>query len=188
MEQLVILLVIGAISLANWLIKRSAELREKRKFEGKDRPVPARSERRPEEEADPGESMRKLMEALGLPVEEPPPKLPRREAPPVPIEPSAPPPLPQSPPTARRRTPAVPATPSPATAPMAEAAAFEKKLENYAREVEAARKILSLSPARPAVKAAQQKSGRYRKLLSSQASARDAIVLAEILGTPKALR
>ena len=33
MEQLVILLVIGIISLVNWLMQRSAEIREQRKAE-----------------------------------------------------------------------------------------------------------------------------------------------------------
>jgi hypothetical protein len=88
MEQLVLLVIIGLISLINWLMQRSAQMREKRKLErgGLDGQVGPSIEvpepaGRPEE--DPDESMRRLMEALGIPsVEEEP-------------EPAPPPPLPQ---------------------------------------------------------------------------------------------
>jgi len=97
-EQLVILLVIGIISLVNWLMQRSAEIREQRKAEAERLGIPEGNPFQPAEEKpaakptpgkDPAREMRKLMEALGLPLED--------EEPPVHRElPSAPelPPLP----------------------------------------------------------------------------------------------
>ena len=86
MEQLVLLLIIGAISLINWLIEQSGKRREQRRFE---------QERARRQEADPNpylesapsptpvqelpepapqQEMRKFLEAFGIPLpEEPPP-------------------------------------------------------------------------------------------------------------------
>lgn len=107
MEQVVIIVVIGLISLVNWLMKRSAEIREERKLERQRQGIP---------EGDPyhegsledgapsalpapavaaSTDMRKLMEALGLPageeeiVPEPAPVLPPLPA----FQPPAPPKL-----------------------------------------------------------------------------------------------
>lgn len=99
MEQLVLLLVIAAISLVNWLIERSAKLREKRQLEkeaanrGQPPPVFAPEPPTPREEIE--EHMRRMLESLGVPVEEPRP-LPAPSAPAVVFqEPPTPPPLPK---------------------------------------------------------------------------------------------
>lgn len=96
MDQVVILVIIALISFVNWLMQRSAELREKKKRERQADGTPETSPYREHPEdveaplpsrpvTDPGAEMRKLMEALGLPVED--------VAPPVVIE--RPPPLPE---------------------------------------------------------------------------------------------
>lgn len=109
MEQLVLLLIIAAISLVNWLIEKSAKLREEKRL-GKLRrereeqqnsfprqtaqpppapqlipePVPAAPSRTQEE-------LRRMLESLGFPIEEeeqaPPPPLPRAEPRPEPMAP-----------------------------------------------------------------------------------------------------
>lgn len=88
MEQIVIIVIIGLISLVNWLMQRSAELRERKKLERERLGIPegdpfhgeepaGEHAREPEDRtepaapaADPAANMRRLLEALGLPVEE----------------------------------------------------------------------------------------------------------------------
>lgn len=124
MEQLVILVIIGLISLVNWLMQRSAELREKRKLERKSLGIPEGNpfqEQQPAEETerldpDPAANMRRLMEALGLPMEsEPAPPRKRSEdlPPPLPPPPTA---APSKPAFRPHRTAQVPAAPAPASA------------------------------------------------------------------------
>ena len=81
MEQLVLLLIIGAISLINWLIEQSGKRREQRRFEAErarreaesnpylepePAPIPAPEAREPA----PQQEMRRLLEAFGIPVPE----------------------------------------------------------------------------------------------------------------------
>lgn len=159
MEQLIILVLIGLISLINWIIQKSAEMREKRKLErmrdnGEVPPEIPQAEPQPVQGGD--EAMRRLMEALGLPED---------AAPPPPRQPPAyvPPPLPDPPriPVATTRTASEPS------------AAFMRR---KAREMEVA------------LAAASAKPGRIRGLLTAPGGAGDAIVLAEVLGPPKAMR
>ena len=162
MEQLVILVIIGLISLVNWLMQRSAELREKRKIEQaaqRGEAVPsARSQQEDQEQLgpqeDPAESMRKLMEALGLPMEE------------------APPPTLKQPPPSAPRMPEPPAIPPPAPSPRVEF-----------RPTPQPRR-----PSSAAAVVAHAKPTRFRELLSSRGGIRDAIVLAEVLGKPRGLQ
>lgn len=106
MDQVVILVIIALISFVNWLMQRSAELREKKKRERQADGTPETSPYREQPEdveaplpsrpmADPSAEMRKLMEALGLPMED--------VAPPVVTE--RPPPLPEPEPAVPRFTP-----------------------------------------------------------------------------------
>lgn len=110
MEQLVLLLIIAAISLVNWLIEKSAKLREEKRLEKLRRergqqqygfpreaaqpppqplpePVPAAPSRTQEE-------LRRMLESMGFPIEEgeqaPPPPLPRAEPTPEPAFPAEP--------------------------------------------------------------------------------------------------
>ena len=100
MEQLVLLLVIAAISLVNWLIERSAKLREQRRLqkESANRGQPDSFEEPPVPEASAREEleehMRRVMESFGMPVEQPKPVF-EKPAPVVVVEePAAPPPPP----------------------------------------------------------------------------------------------
>ncbi len=112
MEQLVLLLVIAAISLVNWLIERSAKLREQRRLqkESANRGQPDAFEEPPVPEASAREEleehMRRVMESFGMPVEDPKPVF--EEPPPALVfrEPAAPPPppIPAPRPTAPRRS------------------------------------------------------------------------------------
>jgi hypothetical protein len=99
MEQLVLLLVIAAISLVNWLIERSAKLREQRRREkdasnqGQPPPVslPNFPEPSPREEIE--DQMRRMLESFGLPVEDPKP-IPQKPEPVFVFEEPIAPPLP----------------------------------------------------------------------------------------------
>ena len=187
MEQLVLLLIIGLISLINWLMQRSAEMREKRKLEkarqeqGGEPVVMARRDQGPSVEEpdgpaeDPSEAMRKLMEALGVPMEEAPP--PRREPPPLPQAQKTP-----QPPVLLPEEPAfVPPSPDPVFEPPNKPPAplVPGEAVSVARSVRRPKKVAV---------AEVQKPSRLRELLSSQSGLRDAVVLAEILGPPRSLR
>jgi hypothetical protein len=104
MEQLVLLLIIGAISLINWLIEQSGKRREQRRFEQErarrqaepipnpylePAPTPAPVQEFPEPA--PPQEMRKFLEAFGIPLpEEPAPPIALQE-----VEPPAPRQLPE---------------------------------------------------------------------------------------------
>jgi hypothetical protein len=156
MEQVVILVIIGLISLVNWLIQRSAELREQRKLERNLQGIPEGNPFLPNDapvaeppRKDPAEEMRKLMEALGVDVEEGSPLREQPVLPPkIPPLPAFEPPLPlpkPKPPSAKR--------------PVHKAAPL---------------------PAHPA--------SALSATLRSRSSVRQAIILREILGPPKAFR
>ena len=156
MEQLVILLVIGIISLVNWLMQRSAEIREQRKAEAARLGIPEGNPFQPAEEKpatkaasekDPAREMRKLMEALGLPLEDEEPLV-RLELPPVPEIP----PLP----------------------------VYQSK----APSEKPAGKIPAIPSAAPALPVAARTS--LAQALRSRDGVRQAVVLREILGPPKA--
>jgi len=187
MEQLVLLLLFGAIALIQWLVKKSAEMREQRKNEkqaqwGEEGDVfrEAREVERPADSqaGDPDASMRKLMEALGLPQEAPPPPVPQRQPtpPPMPQAPASPiPPVRPAPKFAERPSPKVPEKP-----------AFrlpEKPLVTAAKlGVPAARsKPFDTVPEKKPVFS-------IRELLASPDSMKKAVILSEIIGSPKALK
>jgi hypothetical protein len=170
MEQLVILVIIGLISLVNWLMQRSAEMKEKRRLERAAQQgvppeplVPKPSFETQEERPD--EAMRKLMEALGLPVEEVPPPIPQSSAPPQmePVFEEAPPPV---------------ATPS----------FSHKQLSEPPREVFVHEVPQAPQPRRGPAIVEVAKPSRFRTLLSSKEGLRDAFVLAEVLGKPVSLQ
>ena len=153
MEQLVLLLVIAAISLVNWLIERSGKLREQRRLqkEAASRgettlaPAPTVPEASPREEIE--EQMRRMMESFGFPVEEPAPAIEK----PQPIVEFVPPPAPP---------------PLPKTAPF-----IERPRIRRGKEVAAVSSERSL----------------WLNRLDSPQGLREAVVLREILGPPKAL-
>ncbi len=170
MEQLVILLLIALISFINWLVKKSAQLREARKREqGAAKTGDSlRSEPSRAPEAEPEISMRRLREALGLPDEAQPPALPKRMEQRVP-QPLAPPPLPPALPPARPVVSHISLTPAHA---------------EY-RFIEMPHRVGKPSHSRVEVAVSPS---RIRELLGSPGGLRDAVVLSEILGPPKCLR
>jgi hypothetical protein len=182
MEQLVLLVIIGLISLVNWLMQKAAEKREaagqkraerrevKRETrrnvytQGPSAPAPARRTGAPGQDP-----FKELMDALGLPSDEapPPPVVPReeiREEEFASLEESAPPPLPQPEVRAPRwQSPSV-RRPDAKTAQLASAfASVDEK---------------------PAV---AYRGSSLHDFLAGRDAQRKAVVLAEILGTPRGL-
>lgn len=162
MEQLVILLIIGIISLVNWLVQRSGELRKKQKLERERLGIPEgnpyraeheKTEPAPERRRDPAADMRKLMEALGVPIEE--------EIVPEPAR-MEPPPLPKKEP------------PKIASAPKPSRPALAMTRPAYDR------------PARAKAPVSPTQQNAYAKILRTKDGIREAIVMREILGPPKA--
>jgi len=158
MEQFVLLLIIAAIAFANWLIERSAKLREKRRLMKEssrheasarhhhEEPIPEVSQREQVED-----HMRRMLESFGFPVEEPAPEeIPHPSRPSADFyeEPAAPPPLPKR----------IPAAAAPRTT---------------LRRTQAA--ITTVRPRSP-----------WLSRLGSPQGLREAVVLREILGPPKA--
>jgi hypothetical protein len=179
MEQVVILLLIALISLINWLVKKSSELRKARKLkegtaEGL-RGAPSAPDTQSEV------NMRRFREALGLPEEALPPAVPKR------VEKQVPPPLPPSRP---KKTP--PATPAPSVpvapahlAPAHVARAHVAPADERFRSVELHHRVGKRIEHITDVAA---KRSRIQELLGSRGGLRDAVVLSEILSSPKALR
>jgi hypothetical protein len=181
MEQLVLLVVIGLISLVNWLMQKAAEKREQAQLERQAKreskrnvytqPAPATPARPAHRAAGPVQDpFKELMDALGLPSDQlPPPPVTRREEI-VEEEEFASaeeaPPLPERRPeirTPRWQPPAV-RRPDEKTARLASAfAAVEEK------------------------PAAARRGTKLQDLLSNRDSQRQAVILAEILGTPRGL-
>jgi hypothetical protein len=156
-QQIVIIVIIGLISLVNWLMKSSAELRERRRQERERLGIPegdpyhedSRKAKTPGSLAPPTQAsspeMRRLLEALGLPADE-------EQEPPAPVVlppiPACQPPTPRKPSSGKPR----------GEMPHARASA--------------------IPPAAPV--------SPLSLALHSRDSIRQAIVLRELLGPPKA--
>ena len=181
MDQLVLLVVIGLISLINWVMQKAAEKRELAKFEREEReagkqsvyrqPPPQKRVAERRSRSPQQDPLKDLMDALGLPAETVlPPPIAQRSAPEAEEEfaslEKAPPPVPRPAPAAEKprwQPPSI-RRPDEKTARLASAfAAKEKAPAENARRVS------------------------VRELLADRTSKRHAIVLAEILGTPRGL-
>ena len=185
MEQLVILIIIGLISLVNWVMQKAAEKREEAGQKRTERREVKREARRnvytqpapagPAPAARRGRSAERdpfkdLMDALGLPSDQlPPPPVVAgevfHEEEFVSLEEASPPPVPQpvAPKQPRWQAPSV-RRPDEKTARLASAfAAVEEK------------------------PASTHRGSSLRGLLAGRDSQRKAIILAEILGTPRGL-
>ena len=153
MEQLVLLLIIAAISLVNWLIERSGKLREQRRLqkeaanrgETSPSPAPPLPQASPREEIE--EHMRRMMESFGFPVEEPAPAIKKQQPVVELVQPTSPPPLPKP------------------------AAVIERPRIRRDKQVTAV----------------SRERSPWLKRLDSPQGLREAVVLREILGPPKAL-
>jgi hypothetical protein len=182
MDQFVIVLIIAVIGLIKWAIEKSAEKRAQRetaerldKIERSETPAPPLRAPRPMEQAAPDmdAAARRLREALGLPVDE---ELLRPE-------PQRPPVLPPQPPPRHFQPPP----------------RIERKLEDLAADLE--RRMMAPAAAEVAPKhqpaPAKERSkplpdapsarGTLDELLRSRDGLRKAILVQEILGTPKGL-
>lgn len=181
MDQLVLLVIIGLISLVNWVMQKAAEKRELAKLEREEReagkqsvyrqPPPKQRTAERRARAPQQDPLKELMEALGLPPEA---VAPQPVAPRVEVEAeefasleSAPPPVPQPAPAASKPRWQPPSIRRPDEKAAKLAAAFAAKEKSPAEK------------ARPA---------SVRGLLSDRTSKRHAVVLAEILGPPRALQ
>ncbi len=199
MEQVILLLVIGLISLVNWMIQKSAEARKQRQQQeridrGEETAQPESQRRRdryndePEPEGDPAENMRRLMEALGLPLEDAPPQPAQRQQttpPPLPAQPREmmqPPPLVRTVRDMEERG-EMPVHRQPTSAQAVTAMPQRAKLHDWQRK---AAKALEASAAAEASR--EVKPSRARQMLRQPESVRDAIILSEILGKPKSLQ
>ena len=133
-QQIVLSLIIGAISLVNWLIDKSAKQREKRRIESLENEGQTPSSHphpvEPQQTKQPEESLRELMETFGFPTS---------------VEP-VPPPIQSSPPIFEQPLPSIPAPPR-----------------------------VSLGS-----------SNRWASLLQGRGTTRQAMILTEILGPPRA--
>ncbi|MDP9292686.1 MAG: hypothetical protein M3O82_10040 [Verrucomicrobiota bacterium] len=193
MEQLLIILLAGGLALANWILKRQSEKRER--LQDPPELSPRRDPRpvlRPTPVQTEEERMRKFLEALGVPAGASPPARARPVAMPKPIAPVAP----------QRRfvvpTPPVVIAPSvPQT--VEQTASFETEtmegaaahaLEAGSAILERAAKFmpaqLETTPKRP--KPAISEKSSIRTLLGNPRSLRQAVVLREILGPPRGLQ
>jgi hypothetical protein len=187
MEQLVILVIIGLISLVNWVMQRAAEKREVAKAKRVEKhevrreskrnvytqPAPGPTARRAAAERDP---FKDLMDALGLPADGAPPG-------PVVAEPD----YFEEEEFSSLEAPAPPPLPKPvATKPRGKAAAWHPP----ARGAQPDDKMKQLASAFVALDKASPETwrgGDVRSLLASSSSQRKAVILAEILGTPRGL-
>lgn len=184
MEQLVILIIIGVISLINWLLQKSAEHKSKRPTKSREasgplahtldreedfspEPVVAWEEESPvpKPKAESQAELRRFFEAMGIPMEE-------EVAPEPVVRPSfvEPPSLPKPPQT-------VVAAPPMRT--FVAPARRERVSERYMELAKGFARAEEDEEATP--------SGDFRGLLSHPSGLRQAMILREILGPPKAL-
>ena len=149
-QQIVLILIIGAISLVNWLIDKSAKQREKRRIENLENEGQTPSSHphpvEPQQTNQTEESLRELMETFGFPTS---------------VEP-VPPPIQSSPPIIEPPLPSIPAP----------------------RPLPAAPVVMPLKSIAPRVSLGS--SNRWASLLQGRGTTRQAMILTEILGPPRA--
>jgi hypothetical protein len=168
MEQLVFVLVLGAIALIQWVMKKSAEERKGAQTGNSQPPYRPTGPRPIDPFPRPDDAARKLREALGLPAEVHVPEPVRR--------------------TPRSTPPTVPATP-PSASPFIEAAEKFAASTRFASQQQAkpARKKAPTSKASAAHKSPLESRSHLEELLHSNDGLRNAMLAREILGPPKGL-
>ncbi len=188
MEQLVILLVVGVIAFAKWVIENALKGKDD---DGSIDPVPPlpRPRRPVSEPQSEEERMRKFMEALGIPA---------GSAPPRPVEPRR---LKKEPFAEKVPPPLVPPIPKPVRQPEP---TFEVESERPAQPIlekkpvevpsirTAAGSEVVAVPAAPVLVEARNspdfKTADLLQMLRSPGNVRSAVVLREILGPPRGLQ
>lgn len=176
MEQFVILIIIAAISLINWLLQKSAEHKNRRMAQQKEAEGGGAGDADADEQtarsdegkwAAPEEDLRKFMEALGLPGEDlpPPPVVQKHQPPPIPeiITP------PQAPPAVAKTN-----------------AQIRAQASKEMRELAARFQQQAYDIAEPDT-GGSSTTNDFREFLQSPKKLRNGIILREILGPPKGL-
>ena len=175
--QIVFLVIAAIIGLINWLTKKAES--------GAAPPVaPPRS--RPGDSDPEAERMRKFMEALGLPADQAPRPIPRPAAPRVK---AVPPPIPRARPRSLDEAPAP-------TLPVGQLHVPELRTSEVPEFHTTSSEVSAIPTERTPVLAvdpyaASQRQGtvdELRRLLRSPSEIRSAILLREILGTPRGLQ
>lgn len=182
MEQLVILVIIGLVSLVNWVVQKSQEKREQAKAARGEkheirqksrrniytqppatpqaRPYPATPERNPLEE---------LMEALGLPQDAVPPVIHREFAP-----------------TPSVRPPPIEAEEFASLEVQEPTPSRKQQLKKIRRPDENEARLARAFTGQNDAKHPQKNAPSIKSLLSNRTSQQQAVILAEILGRPRA--
>lgn len=187
MEQLIILVLIGLVSFINWLIKKSGEARAAKRLKdlqdrgGESYQVPAPRQQQPQNRPvadESAEAMRKFMEALGIPAdqEQAPPPIPERR---ITLDPEVFAPQPPPPPVVRQRPePVFTPPPLPDFVPAISVPEWREEGPAVATPIHSWNEPAAEKP-RP---------NRAAELFSSRGGLRDAIIVSEVLGPPRALR
>jgi hypothetical protein len=186
MEQLVILVLIGLVSFINWLVKKSGEARAAKKLkdlqdrggESYQAPAPTQQQQNRPVADESAETMRKFMEALGIPAdqEQAPPPIPERR---ITLDPEVFAPQPPPPPVVRKRPePIYTPPPVPAFVPTISVPEWREEGPSTAAPAHSWNEPSEEKP----------KPNRATELFSSRGGLRDAIIVSEVLGRPRALR
>lgn len=198
MEQLVILIIVGVVGLIQWLIKRSNEMRERQEIDrrlaeqGGDRPRgkvlqdyaghEAFETNTQQAEQDAGqeiqESMKRLMQAFGMSEEE------VREVPETPV--FVEPPLPAAAPVTSKQSRAEAKQPKVRQGRLRSFKVPKIAAPAFAHTPAAVAVVPGTTRIAPSVTTTAQSPWKQR--LAQPQSVREAIVFAEILGSPRALR
>jgi cytoskeletal protein RodZ len=181
MDQLVLLVIIGLISLVNWVMQKAAEKREQAKLEREEReagkqsvyrqlpPQGRKTERRAR--APQQDPLKELMEALGLPPE---------AAAPQPVAPHAK--------MEAEEFASMESVPLPIPQPAPAASKPRWQPPSIRRPDEKAAKLAAAFAAKEKAPSDRPRPASVRELLADRTSKRHAVVLAEILGPPRALQ
>ena len=190
MEQLFVLLVVAVFAWLNWLVKRGASKQPPPSTRGQPpaRPIMRRPAARPvgppREEAD--DSVRDLLEALGIPKTSLPPP-PSRGTPPV-FQPRPRPAAPAIPAPAARTAPTLTPVPVPPSIPIVEIPDPAPVPAALAPAVPGPSSIGPLVVPDAYAQTLPPAAANIRLLLKTPGSIRSAIILREVLGPPLSLQ
>lgn len=179
-------------ALAKMLRRGQPEEEERQRPPTRSRPTPRPAQPPPRQWTAESEEVRKFLEALGKPKTAPPPPPVLRPVPqeqPPPPRPKPPPRRPAvrpTPPPVPTIAPTVPSTPAATPAPVPQvdlAREFEEAEAEFKRAAHAAPVAVPTTEAAPTNRARE-----FRQMLADRSNVRRAVVLAEILAPPVALR
>ncbi len=201
METFVILLIMVAISLFNWLMKKSADAREAREQAEREKQdegsvptvsYPSRQATPPVAKRPEEERLREFMEALGIPKDKLPRQLRREVRPPTPQRPE-PKPAQAAPPSLRREAPSPRKKPKPSPAVAQPTTAFPSAEPAHAPFPEAQKVYETIAPDAYKIRTAADRAASVpavalREVLKSENGFRTAFLMHEIIGPPRSFR